>query len=149
MQLHKKKNQDYKDWPAPDYNSYWVKKNARPYGAHYGDEEGGSEAEDVIEANENVADDNPSEINGYYADKIGKYCKNCNSTFESGNKLYQHLRNCKISDNIRRAIKIKTKSTIIVPDKNISILKSSRKFKFNSGNYFRIFHYATVKILLN
>jgi hypothetical protein len=116
---------------------------------YYGDKKNKSEIENVIEINENVVNENFSEINGYHADKIGKYYKNYNSTFESENKFYQYLRNCKISDNIRRAIKSKIKSTIIIPDKNKSILKSLRKFKFNSGNYFRIFYYATVKILLN
>jgi hypothetical protein len=86
-----------------------------------------------------------SEVGGYHADKAGKHCRNCNSTFESGNKLHQHLRNCKASDNTRRAIKIKTRSTIIVPGKDIPILKSSREFK----DCFRTFHYATVKISLN
>jgi hypothetical protein len=104
--------------------------------------------ENVIEINENVADKNFSEINKYHADKIGKYYRNCNSIFELGNKLHQHLRNYKISDNIRRAIKSKIRSTIIIPDKNISILKFSKKFKSDFGNYFRIFYYATVKILL-
>jgi hypothetical protein len=95
------------------------------------------------------ASDNTRRAIENYADKAGKYCRNYNSTFGSENKLYQYLRNCKISDNIRRTNKFKIKPTIIIPGKNIFILKSSKKFKSNLGNYFRIFNYATVKILLN
>jgi hypothetical protein len=65
-----------------------AKKNARPYGIYYDNEKNGSKIENVIEINENVADENSSEINGYYVNKIGKYCRNCNSTFELGNKLH-------------------------------------------------------------
>jgi hypothetical protein len=60
----------------------------RPYGIYYGDKESGSEIEDVIEINENIADKDFFEINGYHANKIGKYCRNCNSIFELENKLY-------------------------------------------------------------
>jgi hypothetical protein len=108
-----------------------------------------SETENIIEANKNVIDEYSPKIDRYHADKAGRYYKNCNSIFELGNKLYQHLRNYKINDNTRRAIKIKTKSTIIIPGKNIFILKFSREFKSDSGNYFRIFYYAIIKILLN
>jgi hypothetical protein len=120
----------------------------RPYEIYYGDEKNESEIENVIEINENIVDENSSEINEYYADKTKKYCKNCNSIFELENKLHQYLRNCKTNDNIRRTIKIKTRSTIIIPDKNISILKFSKEFKSDSGNYFRIFYYAIIKISL-
>jgi hypothetical protein len=105
-----------------------VRKNIRLYKIYYGDKENESKIENVIEINENIADENSSEIGGYYADKAGKYYRNCNSIFGLENKLHQYLRNCKASDNIRRAIKFKIKSTIIIPDKNISILKFSRKF---------------------
>jgi hypothetical protein len=65
-----------------------AKKNARPYGIYYDNEKNGSKIENVIEINENVADENSSEINGYYVDKIGKHYKNYNSIFELRNKLY-------------------------------------------------------------
>jgi hypothetical protein len=68
-----------------------LKKNARPYGAYYGDKKSESEAENVIEVNEDIADKNSSKIDGYHVNKAGKYCRNCNSIFESGNKFYQHL----------------------------------------------------------
>jgi hypothetical protein len=90
-----------------------------------------------------------SEEDRYYINKIENRCRNCNLIFGLGNKLRQYLRNCKASDNIRRVTKIKIKPTIIVPDKNISILKFLREFKSDSENYFRIFYYATIKILLN
>jgi hypothetical protein len=67
---------------------------------HYGDKEGGSEIENINKINEDVANKNSSEIDGYYADKAGKHCRNCNSIFESENKLHQYLRNCKTSDTI-------------------------------------------------
>jgi hypothetical protein len=105
-----------------------VKKNARPYEIYYGDKKSESEIENVIEINENIAHENSFEINEYYADKIGKYCRNCNSIFDLKNKLYQYLRNSKISDNIRRIIKIKIRSTVIIPDKNIFILKFFQNF---------------------
>jgi hypothetical protein len=58
--------------------------------------ESGSGAENVTEIKKKITDENPSENssekNRYYADKIGKHCKNCNSTFGSENKFYQHLR---------------------------------------------------------
>jgi hypothetical protein len=58
--------------------------------------ENGSEAENVIEIKKEIIDENPSENSfeedRYYADKIGKYCKNCNSIFGSENKLHQYLR---------------------------------------------------------
>jgi hypothetical protein len=57
-------------------------------GAYYGDKKDRSEVENVNEINENIADKNLSEISGYYADKAGKYYRNCNSIFESGNKLH-------------------------------------------------------------
>jgi hypothetical protein len=60
----------------------------RPYGIYYGDKEGGSEVEDIIEVNEDVVDENSSEIDEYYIDKIGKYYRNCNLIFELGNKFY-------------------------------------------------------------
>jgi hypothetical protein len=54
--------------------------------------ESGSEVEDVIEAKEEITDENSSkdssEEDRYCADKTGKHCRNCNSTFESENKLY-------------------------------------------------------------
>jgi hypothetical protein len=125
-----------------------IKKNARPYEIYYDDKKNGSEIENIIEINENIVDKNFFEINKYYADKIRKYCRNCNSIFELENKLYQCLRNCKANDSTR-VTKIKTKSTIIIPGKNIFILKFLKKFKFDSGNYFRIFYYAIIKILLN
>jgi hypothetical protein len=105
---------------------------------YYDDKKGEFEIENIIEINKNVADENSFEINEYYADKIEKYYRNCNLIFELENKFHQYLRNCKISNNIRRIIKIKIKSTIIVPGKNIFILKFIRKFKFNLENYFRI-----------
>jgi hypothetical protein len=43
------------------------------YEIYYGDKKNGSEVENVIEINENVVDENFFEINGYHADKIGKY----------------------------------------------------------------------------
>jgi hypothetical protein len=111
--------------------------------------ENGFKIENIIEINENVTDKNFSEINGYYANKIGKYYRNCDLIFELGNKLYQYLRNCKASDSIRRVIKIKIKSTIIISGKDIFILKFSKEFKFDLRNYFRIFYYAIIKISLN
>jgi hypothetical protein len=140
--------------PNPDFCLLAVKKkitekNIRSYGIYYGDKKGEPEIKNVNEIKENVADKNFSEIGGYYANKIGKYYKNCYSIFGLENKLHQYLRNCKASDNIRRAAKIKIQSTIIVSDKNIPILKFLKKLKFNSRNYFRIFYYATVKISLN
>jgi hypothetical protein len=54
--------------------------------------ENGSEVEDVIEIKEKIIDEdfseNFSEENRYYANKIGKYCRNCNSIFGSENKFY-------------------------------------------------------------
>jgi hypothetical protein len=54
--------------------------------------ESGSEIEDVIETKEKITDENPSknfsEKDRYYADKIGKYCRNCNLIFELKNKLH-------------------------------------------------------------
>jgi hypothetical protein len=54
--------------------------------------ESGSETENVIEAKKKITDENlsedSSEENKYYADKIKKYCKNCNSTFGSENKFH-------------------------------------------------------------
>jgi hypothetical protein len=56
----------------------------------------GSEIEDVIEIKEEITDENFSEDfseeNKYYADKAGKYCRNCNLIFGSENKFHQHLR---------------------------------------------------------
>jgi hypothetical protein len=58
--------------------------------------ESGSEIEDVIEIKEEIIDkdssENSSEEDRYYADKAGKHCRNCNSTFGSENELHQHLR---------------------------------------------------------
>jgi hypothetical protein len=55
-----------------------------------------SEIENVIEVKKEITDENPSEDfseeNKYYADKIGKHCRNCNLIFGLENKLYQHLR---------------------------------------------------------
>jgi hypothetical protein len=54
------------------------------------------EAENVIEIKKEIIDEDISEDfseeNRYYADKIGKHCRNCNSIFGSENKLYQYLR---------------------------------------------------------
>jgi hypothetical protein len=51
-----------------------------------------SEIEDVIEAKKEIIDEDFSEDfseeDRYYADKIEKYCKNCNSIFESENKFH-------------------------------------------------------------
>jgi hypothetical protein len=65
-----------------------VKKNARPYEIYYDNEKSRSEVENVIEINEDIADENPSEVNEYYADKIGKHYRNYNLIFELENKLY-------------------------------------------------------------
>jgi hypothetical protein len=50
------------------------------------------EVENVIEIKKEIIDENfsedSSEENRYYADKIGKYYRNCNSIFGSENKLY-------------------------------------------------------------
>jgi hypothetical protein len=58
--------------------------------------ENGSEVENVIEAKKEITDENSSkdssEKDRYYADKTEKHCRNCNSTFESENKLHQQLR---------------------------------------------------------
>jgi hypothetical protein len=58
--------------------------------------ESGSEAEDIIEIKKEITDENSSEDfseeDRYCADKIGKYYRNCNSIFESENKLHQYLR---------------------------------------------------------
>jgi hypothetical protein len=55
----------------------------------------GSEIENVIEAKKNFFDKISSEDffekDKYYADKAGKYCRNCNSIFGLENKLHQHL----------------------------------------------------------
>jgi hypothetical protein len=52
----------------------------------------GSEIENVIEAKEKIFDENFSENffeeDRYCANKIGKYCRNCNLIFGSENKLY-------------------------------------------------------------
>jgi hypothetical protein len=54
--------------------------------------ESGSEIENVIEIKEKITDKNfsedSSEEDKYYADKTGKHCRNCNSTFGSENELY-------------------------------------------------------------
>jgi hypothetical protein len=54
------------------------------------------ENENVIEVKKEITDENSSkdsfEEDRYCVDKIGKHCRNCNSIFESENKLYQHLR---------------------------------------------------------
>jgi hypothetical protein len=63
-------------------------KNIRSCKTYYGDEEGGSEIEDINEINENIVDENSFEINEYYANKIGKYCRNCNLIFGLENKLH-------------------------------------------------------------
>jgi hypothetical protein len=60
----------------------------RSYEIYYDDKKSRSEIENVIEINENIADENSFEIDGYYVDKIEKYCKNCNSIFELGNKFH-------------------------------------------------------------
>jgi hypothetical protein len=56
----------------------------------------GLEVENVIETKEEIIDENSSkdssEKDRYCADKIGKYCRNCNSIFGSENKLHQYLR---------------------------------------------------------
>jgi hypothetical protein len=62
--------------------------NIRLYKIYYGNEEGESETENINEINENVANKNSSEINGYYANKTGKHCRNCNSIFELENKFH-------------------------------------------------------------
>jgi hypothetical protein len=49
---------------------------------------GESEIENIIEINEDVADEDFSEVSGYHVNKIGKYCRNCNSIFELENKFY-------------------------------------------------------------
>jgi hypothetical protein len=58
--------------------------------------ESGLEIENVIEVKEKIIDENFSknffEEDRYCADKIGKYYRNCNSIFESENKLHQYLR---------------------------------------------------------
>jgi hypothetical protein len=58
--------------------------------------ESGSEIEDVIETKEKIIDEHLSEDSSeedrYYAYKVGKHCRNCNSIFESENKLHQYLR---------------------------------------------------------
>jgi hypothetical protein len=65
-----------------------VKKNTRSYEIYYDNKKNESEIENIIEINENIIDENLSEINEYHADKIGKHYKNCNSIFESENKLH-------------------------------------------------------------
>jgi hypothetical protein len=55
---------------------------------HYGKKKDGSEAENVIEVDEDVADEDLSEIDKYYADRTGKYYRNCNSTFGFMNYYY-------------------------------------------------------------
>jgi hypothetical protein len=51
-----------------------------------------SEIENVIEAKEEITDEdfseNFSEEDRYYVDKAEKYCRNCNLIFELENKLY-------------------------------------------------------------
>jgi hypothetical protein len=55
-------------------------------------EDSSKEDEDVIEAKEEITDEDSSEDSSeedrYCADKAGKHCRNCNSTFELGNKLH-------------------------------------------------------------
>jgi hypothetical protein len=55
----------------------------------------GSETKNIIEAKKKIIDENfsenSSEKDRYCADKTGKHCRNYNSTFESENKLHQHL----------------------------------------------------------
>jgi hypothetical protein len=65
-----------------------VRKNIRLYKMYYGNKEDESEIENINEINENVADKNLFEINGYYINKTGKYYKNYNLIFGSGNKFH-------------------------------------------------------------
>jgi hypothetical protein len=55
---------------------------------YYDDKKNGSEIENINEINENIADKNSFEINEYYANKTGKYCRNYNLTFGSENKFH-------------------------------------------------------------
>jgi hypothetical protein len=54
--------------------------------------ESGSEVENVIEAKEEIINEDFSEDfseeDRYYADKAEKYCRNCNSIFGSENEFY-------------------------------------------------------------
>jgi hypothetical protein len=56
--------------------------------AYYNNKKSGFEVENVIEINENIVDENSSEVNGYYADKAGKYYINYNLIFGLENKLH-------------------------------------------------------------
>jgi hypothetical protein len=51
-----------------------------------------SEVEDVIEVKEEITDEDFSEDfsekDRYYANKVEKYCRNCNSIFGSENEFY-------------------------------------------------------------
>jgi hypothetical protein len=55
---------------------------------YYDDKKGEFKIENVIEINENIVNEDSSEINGYYTHKIGKYYRNCNSIFELKNEFY-------------------------------------------------------------
>jgi hypothetical protein len=119
-----KKNQNYKNWSAFDYNNYWIKKDANASNLqiiknknllsffqfklrllfisdkeknikkthvrteHITAKKKFFKIENIIKANEDIADKKIFEINGYHVNKIGKYYRNCNSIFESEKKFH-------------------------------------------------------------